>query len=268
MAIRHLSIFVIGVISFGLCAWIFADKTNAQQPSTNPWDTGGPSKIIDAAARSSNAQDDASVRALTEAVFSYPHVFSETLAPIQDMVKAKATQAEIQHLQGTRPGVTEEDVAKLVNTMADHLKLPDYARTTQKQVRVIRMGLALDSPAFIGRGMTRSDAQVGDSINPEMSPLQALHVAAVLVDQKFINPDFQVSPIEWDSHFHQKALERIREAEARKKNPIPTRHSIGARNNPKHDEMRQAFADAVSSMSDADGVNLAAEVFKTLKLDQ
>src|SRR5438270_2698559 len=108
MAIRHLSIIAIGVISIGLCAWIFASKSNAQQISTNPWDSGGPSKIIDAAARSLSAHDDASVRALTEAVFSYPHVFSETLTPIQDMVKAKVTQAELQHLQGTRPGVTEE----------------------------------------------------------------------------------------------------------------------------------------------------------------
>jgi hypothetical protein len=268
MAIRYLSMIALGVISIGLYAWIFTGKTNAQQPSTNPWDSGGPSKIIDAAARSVNAQDSASVRALTEAVFSYPHVFSETLTPIQDMVKAKVTQAELQHLQGTRPGVTEEDIVRLVNSMADHLKLPEYARTTQKQVRVIRMGLALDSPAFIGRGMTRSDMQASDSVNPEMSPLQALHVAAVLVDQKFINPDFQVTPAEWDSHFHQKALERIQEAEARKKNPTPTRHSIGARNNPKRDEMRQAFANAVSSMSDADGLNLASEVLKTLKLDQ
>jgi hypothetical protein len=239
-----------------------------KQLSTNPWEPGGPGKIIDAAARSVNARDDASVRALTEAVFSYPHVFSETLAPIQDMVKAKVTQAELLHLQGTRPGVTEEDVSKLVNTMAGRLKLPDYARTTQSHVRVIRTGLALDSPAFMGRGMTRSDARVGDSINPDMSPLQALHVAAVLVDQKFINPDFQVSAVEWDSHVRQKALERIRQAEARKKNPAPTRHSIGVRNNPKHDEMRQAFVNGVSSMSDADGLNIATEVLKTLKLDQ
>jgi hypothetical protein len=55
------------------------------------------------------------------------------------------------------------------------------------------MSLALDSPAFMGRGMTSPNANIHDGINSGMSPLQAFHVGTVLVDQKISDPDFQVT---------------------------------------------------------------------------
>src|SRR5205085_3497716 len=134
------------------------------------------------------SDNEASVRALTEDVFNYPHAYGRMPPSIESAVKDRLTQAEIAHLRGTRPGVKEEDVAKVVNMVVDRLHLPEYARTSVKQVRVLRMSLALASPSFMGRGMTEQNVNVGESVSPELSPLQATHLAAVLVDQKFLDP--------------------------------------------------------------------------------
>ena len=76
------------------------------------------------------------------------------------------------------------------------------------------MSLMLESPQFMASRSVRPDMRTGESISSEMSVLQAAHITQVLLDQKFINPDFQVDPANWDQQFHRKMVERIKQAEA------------------------------------------------------
>lgn len=253
MNVRNLLLIaVVAVVSIGIAAWLFTVRTHAQMRNNDPWQVGGPDKVIDNAARAVSSENETSVRALTEAVFTvYPHVFGRIPAPFDSGIKDAFTHAELAHLQGSRPGVTEQDVANLVNMWADRLHLPEYAKTSPKQVRVLRMSLAAGSPVFMGRGMTDPNAIPGATINPEMSPLQAAHLATVLVDQKFLDPDYQVAPTEWEQHFQEKQIEKIKRQQDLSKAAAGKSgtYFLGSRSNPKHDEMRQAFSNGLANLS-------------------
>lgn len=257
---------VVTVTVIATVLWQLVPRIHAQQGNTMVWQN--PAKVIDEKARALNPDDSNSVQGLADAVFSYPHVLGRLPMDMENAVKARAIDAETKFLKGNRPGVQEEDVAKAVNLFADRLRLPDYARTSPKQVRALRMSLVVDSPMFMGRGMARPSASVGDSISSEMSPLQALHVAMVMINQKTINPDFQVTPEEWDRGKHTAMVEQIKQIQALQKSAKSgqTTHHIITRQNPKHDEMRQALSDGLSSMTLGDGVSFADEALKTLKL--
>jgi hypothetical protein len=64
-------------------------------------------------------------------------------------------------------------------------------------------------------------------------------------------------------------VEQIKQIQALQKSAKSgqTTHHIITRQNPKHDEMRQALSDGLSSMTLGDGVSFADEALKTLKLE-
>jgi hypothetical protein len=182
-------------------------------------------------------------------------------------VKDRLVRAESDFLQGKRAGVREEDVALLVNTVSEKLKLPVFAKTSKNQIRALRMNMALASPVFMGRGMANANMRVGESITSELSPLQAIHIIGVLVDQKFLDPHFQVSPQQWDQDSHGKEIERIRERQALLAANPKIQHRIGTRENPMRQELQDALIQSTSSMDVDDAVSLIDAAFKTLKIE-
>lgn len=226
--------------------------------------------MIDASARAVSSDNEASVRALTDDVFNYPHAYGRLPDSIASIIKDRLTNAEIAHLRGMRSGIKEAEVANVVNMVADRLHLPEYAKTTAKQVRVLRMSLALASPIFMGRGMTEQNVEVGESINPELSPLQATHLAAVMLDQKFLDPDYQVTASEWEQGFQQKQIEKLKRQQALAKSTDPTKfkYMIGSTQNPKRTEMRQAFSNGVSALGTADALEIMDSAFTSLGMRQ
>lgn len=267
MNIRQFSVMLIALVVIAIGAWLFAARIHAQGPTTDVWALGGPHKVLDLRARAVNGNDETSVRALTENVFTvYPHAFGRMPADLEGVLKDRLTQAEVDHLRGIRPGVKEADVATVVNMMAERLHLPEYAKTSAKQVRTLRMSLTLASPAFMGRGMTEANGKFSDSINPEMSPLQASHLTAVLLDQKFMDPDYQVTPAEWDEKFHEKEIARLERQDTLRRSSDPrkpAKYMIGARVNPKRDEMRQAFSAGVANLSAGDAMDMMNSALTT-----
>jgi|GEM_PF-3130993 hypothetical protein len=240
----------------------------AQGGTPNVWQH--PGKLIDERARIANPEDKESIREVANQIFNYPHAFGRMPAEVEASVKEKLVIEEMSFRSGRRPGISEDDVVLVVNRVGNALNLPSYARTTQKQVRTIRMSLMFESPAFMASGMLRPDMRIGESISSEMSILQATHVAQVLLDQKFINPDFQADPNDWDQNFHKKALEKIQKSEdiqrAGTSNQIT--HHISARENSKHAEMSQAFFSGASSLSAIDGLELVKQLSRDWKIGQ
>src|SRR5437016_5028067 len=136
MSTRHLMLLLVAIGFCGFAIWALVPKTKAQQSTNDPWKMGGPGKVIDQKARLANADDEDSVRLLTEEVFNHPHIGGRLPALAEKMVKDRLTKAEIHHLRGTRAGVQEQDVVNLVNLLASKLHAPDYAKTSLRQVRV------------------------------------------------------------------------------------------------------------------------------------
>lgn len=144
--------------------------------------------------------EEASIAALTSAILAFPHAF-DLPSPLPSAVVSRLNAKELAYHRETHPGVDEQLLASEFNDVADTLNAPTFAETSYKQLRALRVQLLLQAPKFIGFRMTSPTARPGDSINPYMSPLQAIHVALVMADQKLLNPDYQMDDQEWNNTF-------------------------------------------------------------------
>ena len=149
-----------------------------------------PYRTIEAHSRISNVNNPESIRLLASDVLALPHVL-KLPQPAEDLVKVRLSDAEIAYRNKQIPGVREEQIVELLNNLAVRFKLPAYSRTTEVQVRHLRMKLLVQSPSFMTAGIVFHNRTKGESLSSEMSPLQAFHLLDVMVDQKVLNPDYQ-----------------------------------------------------------------------------
>jgi len=267
MNVRRIGWLVFTIPFVTILVWYVIPGAHAQQQG-NPKVWQRPEKLIDEKARALDTNDEASVRAVADAVFNYPHVVARMPADVESGVKDRLVRAEADFLQERKSGVREEDIVLLVNNVAEKFKLPEFAKTSKKQVRALRMNMVLASPVFMGRGMARGDMKPGESIGQELSPLQATHVLGVLIDQKFLDPNFQVPPEQWDRDGHRKEVERIQERQALLKSNPQVQHRFGTRDNPKRHDLEAAISQGANSISSGDALSLIETAFKTLKIER
>ena len=203
-------------------------------------------------------QDEADkASALADRVLAGPHRLA--LDPtILSVVRARLTSAEVAYWQGTRPGIEEQRIVAFVNLLTERLKLPEHAKTTPGQLRTLRMQLLSGMPSFMGRGMQLSDIHVGQMISSRLSPLQTAQLVLTLVDQKFYNPAYRVTPIEWERNGPQ-----IQTRMGRR----PSIHDSGYASTQRKRALEEAISTSISSMSQTDGLRLLSEGMSALGLD-
>lgn len=147
---------------------------------------------LDSKARSARSGDLAAVTSLTDEVLNYfgtPETVG-ILSPFKD----RMIRAETDYRNKCFKGISEEKVAHLLNKLAKDLDAPDYAYVNSRQIRFLRGRLLTALPSLI---TTTIDSKKGVSIDPEMSPLEAVAVTHLIITQKLSNSSFQVSPEEW-----------------------------------------------------------------------
>jgi hypothetical protein len=144
---------------------------------------------LEIAASKATGQDQNSVAALVDEVFKVHHYRGYLPAALQNSLKNRLVDAEMSHRQGAHPGISEEAKVQVVNNVAERLGLPEYAKTNASQVRYLRMHMAITRPIFMGEGMTRPDAKIGDQINSTMSPAQAIHLIQSFGRSKIFQSD-------------------------------------------------------------------------------
>jgi hypothetical protein len=165
---------------------------------------------LEARAQNVKDGDESSVRLLADEVFNTPHVFGQMPNIVESVVKERLVNAELAHMRGSHPGVREEAIVRLVNSAADKLGAPDFARTNKNQVRFLRMSMLSSTPHFMGKGMVDgSELKSGEQLDSPLSPLQAAHLIATLVDQKTFNPEYQVTPEQWDATKGERAQRKL-----------------------------------------------------------
>ena len=254
---RTVIVFATGGIMLAL-----GGRTGAQNSGATP-EGGqmrqGPYQALDNAASKANGLDRNSIVSLVDETFNFPSLYLRMPASLRTTIKDRLVEAEISHRQGRSSGPSEESVASLFNSMAQRFGFPEYARTSASQLRYLRMHLAVQSPVFMGAGMTRPDAKTGDSINTTMSPVQAAQLIAVMMDQKLMNPTYQVSPAAWDS---KKA--GIEPAPPAKRPGPPPTGRLRVNVNSKTQEMQDAASKAWSSLTLAQAQDAIDEAFATL----
>jgi hypothetical protein len=197
------------------------------------------------------ADDPDSVGALADEIFSFPRPYMRLPADIEAKLKTRIVKAELAFMQGTAPGVQEGDISNLINLIAQTLGAPDYAMTSPAQLRHLRMSLAIAEPKFIGKGLGHHE-HIGDSISPTLSPLQAMHLILSLFDQKLINPEFQLSPADWQTKHQGLEADNVGKAGAT------------IQQNPKRHEIEAILSQNIAAMNPGDAQRIIDESFFAL----
>jgi hypothetical protein len=214
-----------------------------------------------------NVYDEQSIQALITEVFNFPRSFE--FAPLREVVagalRERIAQAEISYMTGQSAGVQESDIVLALNTLAARFQTPDYARTSLKQVRVLRMNLVLTTPVFMGKGMMRENV-LDESSNSAMSPVQATYLLESLIEQKIRNPDFQVPPADWDANYYDDAVSKIQRAQQLLQSGESRSFRGVVRENPKRTEIDGILSSGISSMTPADVSALLNQTLTTLKI--
>jgi hypothetical protein len=172
-----------------------------------------PHARINRIAREMTGADESAIRELIDAVFraSRPYMVPER---IMRPFKERLIRSEISYRSGRSAGVSEESVVRVIDQLADKFEAPEYARTSQDEVRELRLGLSDLMPDFIVRRSLKEgatpDQEFRFTVNPVMSPVEAVYVVQDLIQQKEISEYFQLTPAERSAV--NKVLQRLSES--------------------------------------------------------
>lgn len=233
----------------------------------------GPERALEQRASIATPGDYNSISALADEIFNFPRSFPRLPIVMERMVKDRLVQAEILYGQKKSLGIHEEAIVRTINDLSDKLGAPEHSKTTMSQVRVLRMWLALSEPKFMGAGMADREVGVGESINQTMGPLQAAHLMATLIDQKFVNPDFQVTPQEWEQTSIHNVRQNVQRAQARvagmQLNPGAPVSNLKVRvySSSKRRDMEESVARNISFLTVTERFDLIEQAFATLGID-
>ena len=180
---------------------------------------------------------------------------------IDYVIKDRLSWAEMQYRRGLGKGVKEQSIVNFTNLLVEKFGLPDYARTNQRQVRFMRMFLMMHNPVFMGQGAVRPNTQVGESINEEMSPLQAVHVLLEVLGHKYSDENFQLTPEEWD----RRQASRATQTRATQTSTAP---QLVVSINPKEKEIRSSLARQINSMNPVEALSLMDKAFEVLGMEK
>ncbi|MGB6546712.1 MAG: hypothetical protein WBE97_13930 [Candidatus Acidiferrales bacterium] len=250
----------------GLCGLMMVTALGPTAGAQNSNGTSGgnmwPHGDIDRVAALEKAGDESSVRALVDAVFNHPHMFPHMPPALEDAVKVRLTNAEMSYLNGSAGGVEEKDIVTLLNTLAEKLGAPDYAKTSPAQVRYARMKLAAFEPRFMGTGMVRQGGASVKSVSLTMSPAQAVHLIGLMIDNKLANPQFQVPLDTWVPPIEVLGPTTSTQSTS---GTGQGRVSINP-STPQMEEMRSVLSNGISRLSLSDATQLLDQAFATLKM--
>jgi len=229
----------------------------SKAPSQN---FSNPSIVLDQKAKQSNVTDRKSIQDLAHQVVTYPHVFGIP-DPVSGLLETKLTDAEINFRNNNGHAVSEAELANLLNWMGNKFNLPDYSKTTVAQVRTLRMGSVLASPSFMGTTLSGKEQQhKGDQVRPNLSPLQAMHLLQLMIDQKVLNPIYQDPTIDATEAYKHRRAELSKGAVAKLS-------LVDARTNARGQEIRAKITSNIEQMSPSDAYAIVDHAFKALRLE-
>ena len=157
-----------------------------------------------------NTADESVIRELTDGVFMS---FDADLVPqeIKDSMKERIVRAEVNYRRGFGKPVSEFGVVRMTNMLMKKLGAPAYAQTNVFEVRRLEMNFLPFLSKFIGKkpvGTSHGPKALGSSFNPEMSPLEAVVIANLMIQQKRVNPAYQLTQDEWVAKHYGKNLSK------------------------------------------------------------
>lgn len=264
-------VLLICCLCIGLVYTISAQTTDNPTAGDNPNTISGtqpvdPHSRLDSVATtiSPDKLTKSEIGATADAVFAIPHfgLIQQIPASVIAFVKQRFAAAEEAYWNGQHDGIQDKDIVGALNKVVAQLNLPEYAKTSQSQVRQLRMILLQMNPHFMEL-MIAKESPTGEptAISDTMSPLQAYHLMLTLIDQKFITRSYQVTPSEWENRSSQSSSPVQPAAR-------PTQPHISTNwDNPRIFEMQDRLRQGLSSLSDAQGVETLIQTLNALGIN-
>ncbi|HEY3041983.1 MAG TPA: hypothetical protein VGJ66_24860 [Pyrinomonadaceae bacterium] len=203
------------VLLLGLALLLTTSGISPKSEATPSNDTNLRVGLLNAKARLAKNGDEMAVGDLADEVFK--HFGPPEMAFGLSLYKDRLVRAEVNYRRQGTGGIPEKNLVKAMNGLTKRLGAPDYSRVSGAQLRYLRVNMLGAYPGFISQA---PEGHPGKSIvNPEMSPLEAAGMALLMVNQKLSNRDFQVTPEEWATQRHLRAVERWKAHRSGK--PVP-----------------------------------------------
>lgn len=238
---------------------------NSPVTTANP-NSGAPMlDKLEEKARKAKSNDAAAVHELADEVFAN---FDVEIPPeLGDGMKERLVRAEMKYRK-TGKGIRETHIVRTINELAEKFSAPDYAKTSPLQVRIMRVQMMREYPSFIAqetrekkRGLKK---KVGDSINPEVSPLEGVFITSVLLWQKMLNDKWQQPADEWAATLHQKHFGELRRGNG---DPKP-KMVVNPLRNDKVQEMDDIVARGLAKLNIIDAKSLVDSTLDTLGIER
>lgn len=118
------------------------------------------------------------------------------LSALTPDLKTRLVDAEVRYRTSGKGGFTDAKVAHAVNMLAKKVGAPNFAYTDRWQTRQLRMKMMTMLPALFGTNLRVAKNKPKQQIREEMSPIEAVCLLTTMVEQKFYNPIYQLSPAE------------------------------------------------------------------------
>lgn len=125
-------------------------------------------------------------------------------APLRD----RCRRAEQDYRTGLRAAVSETQIVAAVNTFGETLNLPGFTPTNVKQVRAVRFLMLPTMPNLLS-SPTRDPSVLFTS---EISPMGAVYLATLIIEQKATNVSFQMDADTWVDQLNKMQKEASRNA--------------------------------------------------------
>jgi hypothetical protein len=145
-------------------------------------------KAIDSYAPTLAGTDTATVAQYTADVLQVT-----SLRNLNPPLRDRCRRAEQDYRTGLRPAVTEAQVVAAVNKLGYELSLPGFTPTNLRQVRAVRFLMLPTLPNLLS-SPTRDEHNL---FTQEMSPIGAVYLASLIIEQKAMNIGFQMAPDAW-----------------------------------------------------------------------
>ena len=257
----------------GLCVVIYG-RVNAQdQPQLGDQAVQNPAMLIMptpnrdviGTAMAMTPGDKDSIRALVEATFKTPLILGVRRFQMPDVmaavVKQRLIDAQVAYFNGKNFGVSDGAIVDAMNALATAFETPDYGRVSLLQVQFVRGRLASDLMPTLFK-------QVNPDLDVPMSPLEAMYLMAVLIQQKIENAAYQVPPAEWDRDVHPRAVEQDRAMKELRRRiasgEVQVKAQLVGRAVLSDGTLRSQLQRRIEAMSVMDGLKLYNETFARL----
>jgi hypothetical protein len=253
-----------------VCILVIGVGWQTSHPATQKGDSKKPmhNQVEEAAKKAKNSKDEKAVRELADAVFDYAG--GQMPASVSDGIKDRLVRAEMNYRKGKK-GIREEDIVRTVNELADTMSAPAYAKTSKLQVKVMRVKLMGDHPSFIAQERDEKKKglkkEVGDTINPEVSPLEGAFITMMMIQQKVLNEDWQKTPEEYAANLNTKRQKEVKSAAGGQelKGRLVARR---AKNIEKVNEMMETINKGLGRLGVAGSLDLVDKSLDTLGIER